>query len=462
MQGGALFGRYRLDRPLSVDGAGEVWAAFDTLTSRHVAVRALPPDATEDDEYRARFEREAGIAAHIRNPHVLPIHDFGQIGNRLFLATPITPGTTLRTMLRSTGAMEVPRAVAVVEQLASALEAVRAAGLVEPEVASANVLVRDGGLIQLTGVGLPTAVGAASGVYGLTAVLYECLTGMLFPSWSGTELAPRPSSVIASVPVGLDVVIARGAAVEPGRRYRSAGELAAAARAAATPPEPAVTLAADTSPQPAAGLNRVLVPVDWGRRVMVAGLVLAAILAVVGGVILGSGSYAPDVAGPAPVSSAARPASSSSATAPTAATNPAVAGRARSVQTPPQTDTQTETQLADAPALQEAAPRTPTPQSAPAPAPAPAPASAPAGVVPQVLPCDPGYEHTPPPDGPCWAPGSAPAPTPQSAPAPVPVPAGVVPQVLPCDPGYEHTPPPDGPCWAPAIERGATGDGRYR
>ncbi|MDF3308877.1 protein kinase [Rhodococcus sp. T2V] len=448
MQGGALFGRYRLDRPLSVDGTGEVWAAFDTVTSRHVTVRALPPDATEDDEYRARFERDAGIVAHIRNPHVLPVHDFGQIGNRLFLATPITPGTTLRTMLRSTGAMEVPRAVGVVEQLASALDAVRAAGLVEPAVASANVLVQDGGLIQLTDVGLPTPRGAASGVYGLTAVLYECLTGTLFPSWSGTELAPRPSSVIARVPVGLDAVIARGTAVEPARRYRSAGELAAAARAAATPPEPAATLAPAAPPQPAAGLTPARVPVDWGRGVLVAGLALAAILAVVGGVILGSGSYSPDVAGPAPVVSAARPASPPSATAPTAVTNPAAAGRARSVQTPPQTDTQTETQLADDPALQEAAPRTPTPQSAPQSP--PGPASAPGGVVPQVLPCDPGYEHTPPPDGPCWAPGSAPAPAP------------VAPQVLPCDPGYEHTPPPDGPCWAPAIERGATGDGRYR
>ncbi|MDT2007917.1 serine/threonine protein kinase [Rhodococcus opacus] len=330
MQGGALFGRYRLDRPLSVDGTGEVWAAVDTLTSRHVAVRALPPEATEDDGYRERFERGADIAAHLRNPHVLPIHDFGQIGNRLFLATPITPGTTLRTMLRSTGAMEVPRAVGVVEQLASALEAVRAAGLVEPEVASSNVLVQDGGLIQLTDVGLPTPPGAASGVYGLTAVLYECLTGTLFPSLSGTELPPRPSSVIATVPVGLDAVIARGMAVEPARRFRSAGELAAAARGAATPPEPAAARGAATPPEPAAargaatppepaaargaatpprlaaGLTPALVPVDWGRRVLVAGLVLAAILAVVGGVILGSGSYAPDVAGPAPVSSAAR------------------------------------------------------------------------------------------------------------------------------------------------------------
>ncbi len=157
MQVGALFGRYRLDRPLSVDATGEVWAAFDTTTGRNVAVRALPPEVTEDDEYRARFEREAEIAARIRNPRVLPIHDFGQIGTRLFLATPVVEGTDLQTMLRSTGAMDVPRAVGVVEQLASALEAVHAAGLVEQEVTSANVLVQGDGNVLLTDVGFPPA-----------------------------------------------------------------------------------------------------------------------------------------------------------------------------------------------------------------------------------------------------------------------------------------------------------------
>ncbi len=92
MQVGALFGRYRLDRSLTVDVSGEVWAAFDTVTSRQVVVRVLPPDATEDDEFCERFERDVGIAAQIRNPHIVPIHDFGQIGNRLFLATPIDAG----------------------------------------------------------------------------------------------------------------------------------------------------------------------------------------------------------------------------------------------------------------------------------------------------------------------------------------------------------------------------------
>ena len=408
MQVGALFGRYRLDRSLTVDVSGEVWAAFDTVTSRQVVVRVLPPDATEDDEFCERFERDVGIAAQIRNPHIVPIHDFGQIGNRLFLATPTTQGTNLRTILQTTGPMEVSRAVGVVEQLASALEAVGAAGLVEQEVSPANVIVQDGGLIQLTDVGLPTILGAASGVYGLTCVLYECLTGEAFP----TSAVPTP-------PVGMAAVIARGTAVDPARRYRSAGELAAAARVAAPPHQPAV------EPAPATP------PIDRNRRLIVAGLALAAIIAVaiVGGLIIGSGTSSPHVAVPTPSSS------------PTAMANPTAAEQVPPVQAP----APTQAPVAEAPIQEEAIP-TPAPQSPPV---VPAPAPPPGAFAPQVLPCYPGYEHTPPPDGPCLPPGSPPANAPAPVPAPAPAPAPA-PQVLPCYPGYEHTPPPDGPCWAPA------------
>ncbi|MFC9760972.1 protein kinase [Rhodococcus jostii] len=419
MQVGALFGRYRLDRSLTVDVSGEVWAAFDTVMFRQVMVRVLPPDATEDDEYCDRFEREAGIAAQIRNPHIVPIHDFGQVGNRLFLATPVTQGTNLRTILQSTGPMEVSRAVGVVEQLASALEAVRVAGLVEQEVSSANVVVQDGGLVQLTDVGLPAILGAASGVYGLTCVLYECLTGEVFP----TSAIPTP-------PVGMAAVIARGTAADPARRYRSVGELAAAARVAVPPQQPAV------EPTPATP------PIDRNRRLIVAGLALAAIIAVaiVGGVIIGSGTSSPHVAVPTPSSSAAGPASPSS---PSAMANPTAAEQEPPVQAPPPT----ETPVAEAPVQEEVIPTpTPAPQSPPV---VPAPAPPPGASAPQVLPCYPGYEHTPPPDGPCLPPGSPPANAPAPVPAPAPAPAPA-PQVLPCYPGYEHTPPPDGPCWAPA------------
>ncbi|NDV08912.1 protein kinase [Rhodococcus sp. IEGM 248] len=418
MQVGTLFGKYRLDRPLTVDVSGEVWAAFDTVTFRHVVVRALPPDASEDDEFCDRFEREAGIAAHIRNPHVVPIHDFGQIGNRLFLATPTTQGTNLRTILQSTGPMEVSRAVGVVEQLASALEAVRAVGLVEQQVSSANVVVQDGGLIQLTDVGLPVILGAASGVYGLTCVLYECLTGEVFP----TSEIPTP-------PVGMAAVIARGTAVDPARRYRSAGELAAAARVAVPPQQPA----ADPTPTNP--------PIARNRRLLAAGLALAAIIAVaiVGGVIIGSGASSPQVAVPPPSSSAAGPASPSSS--PTATTNSTAAEQVPPVQAP----APTQAPVAEAPIQEEVIP-TPAPQSPPL---VPTPAPPPGASAPQVLPCYPGYEHTPPPDGPCLPPGSPPANAPAPAPVPAPAPAPA-PQVLPCYPGYEHTPPPDGPCWAPA------------
>ncbi|MDF3313136.1 protein kinase [Rhodococcus sp. T2V] len=413
MQSGALFGRYRLDRSLSVDENGEVWAAFDTVTARHVAVRALPRDASEDDEYCDRFVRDAGIAAHIRNPHVVPIHDFGQIGNRLYLATPLIGGTNLRTILQSGGPMEASRAVGVVQQVAAALEAVHAAGLVERGVASANVVVLDGGLVQLTDVGLPTAPGAVAGVPGLSTVLYECLTGGQFAS-NGREL---PSSKFSTLPVGMQAVIARGTAADPARRYRSPSDLAAAAARAAAP-----------GPQPAADPTPAIPPNDRNRRLLLAGLALAAVIvvAIVGGVIIGSQSASPDVVVPVPASSAAGP---PPAPSPTARANPTAAE-----QVPP---------TAEAPVQDEVPPAaTPAPQSPqvlPAPVPAPAPA-------PQVLPCYPGYEHTPPPDGPCLPPGSPPVPAPVPAPAPAPAPA---PQVLPCYPGYEHTPPPDGPCWAP-------------
>ncbi|MFZ2172998.1 MAG: serine/threonine-protein kinase [Rhodococcus sp. (in: high G+C Gram-positive bacteria)] len=434
MQVGARFGRYRLDRPLTMDANGEVWSAVDTVTLRQVAVRALPPEATEDDDYRERFERAAGIAAHIQNPHVMPIHDFGQVGNRLFLATPLIEGTYLQTILESTGPMNVDRAVAVAGQLASALDALRAAGLPEPEVSSANVFMQDGGAVYLTGTWLPASPGAASGICGLTAVLYECLTGRFFPSSSPDHLPPRPSSVMSTLPAGMDAVIARGTAADPAVRYRSAGELAAAARAAAT------------APRPGAEPNRVIPPISRSRGGMVAGVALAAIVAVaiVGGIVIGSGSSSSDVSGTGQTSSAEPPAwtppapAASAPTAPSALTSPTAEAEA---------PLQTQPEIADAVPLEEAVPPSSIPQPAPQVSPAPQ-APTPAAGPPQVLPCYPGYEHTPPPDGPCLPPGSPPPPP---APAPAaPAPAQAGPEVLPCYPGYEHTPPPDGPCWAPA------------
>ena len=79
---GIPFGRYRLIELLGRDGMGEVWKAFDTATNRVVAVKVLPANLANDPRFEQRFRREAFAAAGLANPHVVPIHTFGEIDGR--------------------------------------------------------------------------------------------------------------------------------------------------------------------------------------------------------------------------------------------------------------------------------------------------------------------------------------------------------------------------------------------
>ena len=80
---GTPFGRYRLVDLLGRGGMGEVWRAFDTAMNRVVALKVLPPNFADDEQYQVRFRREAQAAAGLDEPHVVPIHDFGEIDGRL-------------------------------------------------------------------------------------------------------------------------------------------------------------------------------------------------------------------------------------------------------------------------------------------------------------------------------------------------------------------------------------------
>ncbi|MCX5045341.1 serine/threonine protein kinase [Aldersonia sp. NBC_00410] len=436
MQVGALFGRYRLNRLLSADVMGEVWAAYDTSDRRTVVLRALPAEAADDFDYRDRFERDAAIAARLDDPHVVPVQDYGQIGNRLYRVSPLVDGANLWQELDSTGPLPPQRAVDVITEMATALQAVQAAGLARQEIASSNVIVRDDGRVMLAEVGLPTNAGNASGVYGLTAVLYECLTGKAFP-WSDRE-PPRPSTVVSAVPTGLDAVIARGTAIAPTQRYRTVSELISAASAAAAGSRPATA-----APPPSR------VPDGWNRKVLIgaAAAIAVIVVAVVSGMLIGSGSSS-EVA-KVVTSSERSTAPSTQVTSKAAATSAPKSQGATETEpeaAPVEEPTQEPAQEPEAVDTGQALPAQSAAPAAPAPPPAPPPPPAPG-----VFPCDPGYVHTPPPDGPCWAPDS-PLPPGQAAPAPAPAPAApapAAPEILSCYPGYVHTPPPDGPCWAP-------------
>ncbi|MGE3286153.1 MAG: serine/threonine-protein kinase [Pseudonocardia sp.] len=292
---GNVFGTYELRLLLGRGGMGEVYRAYDRSHQREVAVKLLIESLSKDREYRARFEREARIAAGLREQHIIPIHRFGEIDNRLFIDMRLVDGEDLGKLLAREGALAPGRAVRIAAQVAAALDAAHLAGLVHRDVKPANVLIArtataaadsvyladfgiaragDAGTnerLTMTGVTIGTpdymaperfTDGTAdhrADIYALGCMLYEMLSGHKPFAAEGVlalaykhvnEEAPRLCAARPDLPRALDEVVHRSMAKDPVHRYRSAGELAAAAEAALAP-------AGRSVPQP--GLPRRLV-----------------------------------------------------------------------------------------------------------------------------------------------------------------------------------------------------------
>src|ERR1700744_4268985 len=120
---------------------GKVYKAYDTGIARAVAIKVLSAELGEEPGYRERFRREARAAARVTEPHIIPIHDAGEVEGRLYLVMPIIDGVDAHELLARDGAMSPQRAVYLVEQLAAALDAAHAAGLVHRDVKPSNTLV---------------------------------------------------------------------------------------------------------------------------------------------------------------------------------------------------------------------------------------------------------------------------------------------------------------------------------
>ncbi len=269
---GTPFGRYQLVELLGRGGMGEVWKAFDTATQRVVAVKVLPAQLAADPVFEQRFRREAYTAASLSEPHVVPIHNYGEIEGRLYVDMRLIEGEDLEHTLAK-GPLNPSRAVKIIEQIASALNAAHRVGLVHRDVKPSNILLgeddfaylidfgiaRGAGETGLTGTG--NVIGTwpymaperfstgrsdkSSDIYALACVLYECLTSSRpFPGESVeqqiaghlTTPPPRPSITQPGVSPELDAVIAVGMAKDPDKRYGTTTELAKAARSALTTP----------------------------------------------------------------------------------------------------------------------------------------------------------------------------------------------------------------------------------
>jgi len=130
---GRTVGTYRIDAWIGAGGMGEVYRAHDTKLDRPVALKLLPPQVAADADRLRRFHTEARAASSLNHPNILVIHDFGDLDTRPFIVSEFVDGETLARRLER-GALPVREAVGMAIQIAGALAAAHARGLVHRDI----------------------------------------------------------------------------------------------------------------------------------------------------------------------------------------------------------------------------------------------------------------------------------------------------------------------------------------
>ncbi|MEO8091549.1 MAG: protein kinase [bacterium] len=271
---GEIFAGHRIEGVAGRGGFGVVYRATHLALDHIVALKVISGERAADETFRDRFKSESRIAVSIRHPNVVAVHHAGEEDGRLFVTMDFIEGTDLRGLLNREGRLDPQRAVPIVSQVASALDAAHERGLVHRDIKPGNVLIEGGeagNRVFLTDFGLSKRIDATSGVtasgafvgtldyvapeqikgervdartdvYALGCVLYELLTGevpfagereKVAKMYAHLQEAPPPLGDVApEVPRELGDAIWRALEKDPERRYPSAGDLARAAKAA--------------------------------------------------------------------------------------------------------------------------------------------------------------------------------------------------------------------------------------
>ena len=258
-----LAGRYRLDEQIAVGGTGQVWRAADTVLGRAVAVKLLRPEYAGHAETLARFRGEARHAAQLAHPGIVRVYDYGLAGpeGAPFLVMELVDGPSLAAVM-ARGPLAPSWVLDMIAQVAAALAAAHAAGLVHRDIKPGNLLVAPDGTVKITDFGIAHAAGSApltrtgtlpgtpgylaperalggpaspaSDLYSLGVVGWECLAGT--PPFTGTpleiasahahqDLPPPP----AAVPARVAGLVAELTAKDQAARPPSAAAVAARA-----------------------------------------------------------------------------------------------------------------------------------------------------------------------------------------------------------------------------------------
>jgi serine/threonine-protein kinase len=268
LTGRLVDGRYLVERRIARGGMATVYVAQDTRLERRVALKVMHPHLAENPDFVSRFVGEARAAARLSHPNVVAVHDQGTDGDDVFLVMELVDGSTLRDLLNARGRLTPAEALDVLEPVLAALGAAHRAGLVHRDVKPENVLITPEGQVTVADFGLARATSTVtnatqgvligtvaylspeqvergvadvrSDVYGAGVLLFEMLTGR--PPFEGEspiavayrhvhENVPAPSTVVPSLPTGLDALVAGATARDPELRYRDGDGFLSAVRA---------------------------------------------------------------------------------------------------------------------------------------------------------------------------------------------------------------------------------------
>ncbi len=301
---GSTIAGYRIEALVARGGMGAVYLAHDERLGRKVALKVIAPELAGDERFRERFLREWKIAASLEHPSIVPIYDAGEADGQLYIAMRYVEETDLRSLVAGERSLEPPRALAIASQVASALDAAHARGVVHRDVKPGNVLLDAAEHCYLCDFGLTKDVASVSGLtatgqlvgtldyiapeqiraeeidgradqYSLACVVYECLAGVppfrreseAQMLWAHMQDPPPP---VPRLPA-LDPVFVRALAKDPVERFESCSAFVAAAREAL-----------GLAPAQVAARRRLRL----GRRLVLLGAVLVALAAIGIGIAL--------------------------------------------------------------------------------------------------------------------------------------------------------------------------------
>ena len=268
--GSLLAGRYEITAPIATGGMGEVWKARDQVLDRIVAAKVLKTEYTNDPSFLARFRNEARHTAALSHPNIASVYDYGETTDDsgtqklAFLVMEFVEGQPLVTILHEEGRLPVDWTLHVLAQSADGLSAAHRAGVVHRDIKPGNLIVRPDGVVKLTDFGIAQArdaapltrtgmvvgtaqylspeqaqgmeVNAASDVYSLGVVGYECLAGgRPFDGASQVAIAlahinRTPPPLPDDVPAAVRLLIERSLAKDPAERFADGGAFADAVR----------------------------------------------------------------------------------------------------------------------------------------------------------------------------------------------------------------------------------------